>query len=140
MAVARIPVAAFAEADVRSLVTVRGKELSRSSTVGDARALLRRHGVLLVPLLDEGGRYLGAVTEDALPATARDDEPVLPFAGEAPSVGASSPLREAVAVLEETGRSRLVVLDDEGVGYVGLLCLRSDRATLCVDAECLADG
>jgi len=30
------------------------------------------------------------------------------------------------------------VLADDGVTYVGLLCLRSDGVHLCVDAECHA--
>ena len=36
------------------------------------------------------------------------------------------------------GGRRLVVVGDDGTTYVGLVCLTSDRAHLCIDAECHA--
>ena len=42
----------------------------------------------------------------------------------------------ALALLDADGGRRLIVLGDDGVSYVGVLCLRRDRTHLCVDAEC----
>lgn len=43
---------------------------------------------------------------------------------------------EALAALDAEGSTRLVVPDDDGTTHVGLVCLRSDRAHLCIEAEC----
>ena len=42
-------------------------------------------------------------------------------------------------MLDAHGPTRLVVLDVDRTTYVGIVCLRSDRERLCVDAECHAD-
>lgn len=118
-------------------VTARGKELTRDATVGEARRLLASRSVQLAPLLD-GHAYVGALTQDDLPAEARDDEPARPYARRrAPEASASTPLAEALARLDGTSR-RVVVLADDGSTYHGLLCLSSDGRFLCVDAECHA--
>jgi CBS domain-containing protein len=124
---------------VGELVTVRGKELDTGATVGDARALFGSASVRLIPVLDAGGAYVGAVLRDALPAGAHDAEPIRGHAGgRPPTATASTPLAEALALLADGGGTRLVVLEDDRVRYRGLLCLRSDRRSLCVDAECHA--
>jgi len=53
----------MADRPVRSVITVRGKELAADATVGDARTLFASSSVQLIPVLD-GTTYLGAVSRD----------------------------------------------------------------------------
>ena len=121
---------------ISAAITTRGKELSATATVGDARVLLDNGSVQVVPVLS-GARYLGAVSRDVLGA---ELDPGTPVAGLAsplvPTALASSPATDAFAELDRAGATRLVVLDDDGVTYRGLVCLTSDRGRACVDAEC----
>lgn len=125
---------------VSAAVTKRGKELSAAATVGDARALFDNGSVQVVPVLS-GATYVGAVSRDVLAA---DLDPATPVAGLAsplvPTALASSPGADAFAELDRAGATRLVVLDDDGVTYRGLVCLTSDRERACVDAECHTPG
>jgi hypothetical protein len=128
--------AELASLPISVAVTARGKELSATSTVGDARALFSNGSVKIVPVLS-GGAYVGALRRDALPEDLEPGAPVLPLAADdVPTARASTPSAEALAVLDRSGASRLVVLDDDGTTYRGLVCLRRDRTSVCVDAEC----
>jgi CBS domain-containing protein len=116
-------------------VTVRGKELPVDATVAAARALFASSSVQLVPLLD-GAAYAGSVTRDDI-ADAADVDPIAPYATtKPPTATASTPIGEAVAILNADGGYRLVVLGDDQTTYVGLVCLHRDRTKLCIDAEC----
>jgi regulator of cell morphogenesis and NO signaling len=138
MSIAHLSTADLADHLVGAAITVRGKELAADASVADARALFASSSVQLVPVLD-GDAYLGAVLRDDLPPDAGDREPIAGHASRrAPTATASTPLREALAALDEDGGRRLVVLADDGTTYLGLVCLRSDRRHLCVDAECRA--
>jgi CBS domain-containing protein len=119
------------------VITVRGKELAVDATVADARALFASGSVQLIPVLD-GGAYTGAVTRDDL-ADAGDADRISEHARSRPPVTtASTRLTDALAVLNDDGGRRLVVLGDDGTTYVGLVCLHRDRQRLCIDAECHA--
>jgi CBS domain-containing protein len=121
------------------VITVRGKELAADATVAAARALFASGSVQLIPLLD-GDAYVGAVTRDDL-AGADDAERISAHAGGRPPITtASTPLADALAVLNDDGGRRLVVLGDDRTTYVGLICLHRDRVRLCIDAECHAAG
>jgi predicted transcriptional regulator len=127
----------LADRTAGQVVTMRGKELAADATVGDGRALLGSSSVRLIPVLD-GTVYVGSFTRDDLDGAA-DDEPIAAYAKrEAPTVTASTPLPDALTVFEPDGGRRVVVLGDDGVSYVGLLCLSRDRQSLCIDAECHA--
>ena len=126
----------LADLPVSAAVTTRGKELSATATVGDARALFANGSVHVVPVL-AGTAYVGAVTRDALVRDLDAGASVLPLATHAvPTASAPTPSAEAFAALDRSGATRLVVLDEDGVTYRGLVCLRSDRERVCVDAEC----
>lgn len=115
----------------------RGRELRVSSTAEEARALLENPSVTVVPVLDED-RYLGAVDSSALDTVA-DDTPLGPIARPLlPTAVATESAETAFARADEVGALRLVVLDEDGSTYRGLVCLRSDGVRLCVDAECHA--
>jgi predicted transcriptional regulator len=120
------------------VITVRGKELAATATVGDARRLFGSSSVQIVPVLD-GDAYVGAVTREHV-EEAGDSEPITEHAmrDAAPMVRASTPLVEALDALGDEGGRRIVVLGDDGSTYVGLVCLNRDRRRLCIDAECHA--
>jgi len=120
-----------------SAIAVCGKELQVESTVGAALRLLARRTVKVVPVLS-GRRYVGVVDRDTL-AEARDDVRVGVLARDiVPTATAATLAHEALHTLDARGGTRLVVLDEDEATYVGLVCLRGDRSSLCVDVEYLA--
>jgi CBS domain-containing protein len=124
----------LAERPIAETITTRGRELSADDTVATARRLFANRNVRVLPVL-EGTTYLGSVERGSIDGVS-DQAPVLLFAaGVVPTALATTPAAEALAELDRTGATRLVVLDGDGAGYVGLVCLRSDRERLCVDAE-----
>ena len=123
---------------VSAAVTARGKELSATETVADARRLFTHHSVQVLPVLD-GKAYLGVVRRDAIGDDLPPETPVVALASRSlPTAIAGTRAAEALAELDRTGATRLVVLDGDGA-YRGLVCLRSDRERVCVDAECHDD-
>ncbi len=130
----------LADRPVGTVVMARGKELRTTDTVGAARAIFRRGETLVLPVLEDD-RYLGSVTRALLEVDAPDDAPIASIATDAvPVAGAGTSTREALAILDADGGQRLVVLADDQSTYVGIVCLRTDRVRLCVDARCLEDG
>lgn len=121
---------------IAQAVTSRGRVLDRTHTAKDARSLLANPSVTVIPVLDEGS-YLGAVDASALGSDVPDS---MPLAGLArpliPTATASEPAEDAIVRLDRHGALRLVVLDDDARTYRGIVCLRSDRERICVDAEC----
>ena len=114
-------------------LAVRDKELQLGDTVGAARRLLARRAVKVVPIL-VGQRYVGAVDRDVLAGTSDDDVSMQELARDLlPVVTAATPALDALATLDAHGGTRLVVLDEDEMTYVGLVCLRGDRHRLCVD-------
>ena len=128
----------LADRPLADVITGRGKELPVGATVAAARALFRSDSVQLIPLLDDGGAYVASVTREAI-AAAGDEDALAPLAtADVPTATASTLLRDGLAALGAQGGQRLVVLGDDGLSYVGLVCVRSDGTRLCVDAECHA--
>lgn len=117
-------------------IAVTGKELSLEETAGSARALLARRAVKAVPVLD-GRRYVGAVDRNALERAPGDGTPLRDLVADVlPVAAASTPAAAALEELDADGGTRLVVLSDDDLEtYVGIVCLRGDRARLCIDAE-----
>lgn len=126
----------LASSTVSAAITTRGKELSAADTVADARRLFVHRSVQVIPVLDEGA-YVGAVGRDAISDDLSPETPLVAIASRnLPTALVGSPAPYAFELLERHGATRLVVLDDDGVTYRGLVCLRSDRERVCVDAEC----
>lgn len=118
------------------IITVRGRELRVDASVAEARRIFVSASVQVVPLLDDAGRYRAALARDALTSALDDHAPVLPLAGTFLPVAESElDAEEGLQHMDETLATRLVVVDRDR-RYVGLVCLRSDRARLCVDADC----
>ncbi len=128
---------ALAGVAIGAVVTVRGRELAVDASVADARRAFASESVQVVPLLDRDGRYRGAVAREQIGPTLGDEEPVLPLAsrGLLPVADVAEDAEEALQRMDRTGALRLVVVGPAAT-YVGLVCLRSDRRRLCVDAEC----
>ncbi len=123
----------FSGCTIADAITSRGKELTLGDTVEAARRLFDNPAVQVAPVLD-GQSYVGSIPRGAI----GDDTPagasIGPFVSTlVPTATAGTPAEKALAALDDDGSTRLVVLDDDG-GYVGLVCLRSDRVRLCVDA------
>lgn len=123
-------------ATLGEIVTVRGRELGVDASVAEARRVFASASVQVVPLLDAAGRYRAALARDAVTSALDADAPVLRLAGvRLPVVEAELDAEEGLRRMDETLANRLVVVDRDR-RYVGLVCLRSDRARLCVDADC----
>lgn len=120
---------------VREIVAPRGKELRIGDMVSTARVLLARSQVQTVPLLD-GTRYVGAIDRRLLGSREPGELPLSSVQGVVlPVVAADTSATDALALLDADGGRRLVVVEADGETYVGMVCLRSDRVRLCVDAE-----
>lgn len=130
----------LASLPVSAAVTTRGKLLAATDTVAKARGLFANGSVRVLPVLD-GTAYVGAVERDSLPDDLAPETAVAAIASRALQTAlAGTPSGQALAELDRTGATRLVVLEDDGVTYRGLVCLRSDRLRVCVDAECHAEN
>jgi CBS-domain-containing membrane protein len=122
---------------IADVIAPRGKELWTTDTVAAARRLLAKQAVQVVPVLD-GSAYVGAVDRAAVGDDVPADTPVVAVASRfPPTATASTPAADALAVLDDAGAKRLVVLADDDATYVGLVCIRGDRRRLCVDARTL---
>jgi regulator of cell morphogenesis and NO signaling len=125
---------------IADAATSRGKELGVRDEVSSARRLFENPSVQVIPVLD-GGRYVGAVDPDTVRPGIADRQQLGALARAiVPTCLAGTPASVALEALDEAGGQRLVVLGDDGESYVGLVCLRSDRVHLCVDAATTARG
>jgi CBS domain-containing protein len=128
----------LAGVSIADAVTARGKELTVGDAAATARRLFENPSVQVIPVLD-GGRYVGAVDRAAVHSGTSDAATLGSLARNMlPVCRAGTPAPVALDLLDECGANRLVVLDDHDESYVGLICVRSDRERLCVDAECHA--
>ncbi|WP_345267816.1 CBS domain-containing protein [Nocardioides nanhaiensis] len=110
------------------------KVSGRSTTVGEARALLARAKVHNALVVDDVGRLLAVVEPADLEG--RDDAERAVDAGALTSrtVHPDDELDDRWSQLRVQGRRRLAVVDDGGV-LVGLLCLKRHGAGFCTDAD-----
>lgn len=120
---------------IGEVITRRGKELRADDTVSAARQLFANESVRVVPVID-GSSYVGAVDRDTIAGAATSATMGSVASALVPTATAATPTADALADLDRHGTRRLVVLDDDGVTYVGLVCVRSDGEQLCIDAEC----
>jgi CBS domain-containing protein len=113
---------------VRDVMVERPKTLPADASVADLRAQFANPRVQAALLADDGC-FAGTVAPWELPETADDAEPARAYARvDVPTLPPDATMAEALALLDERGDHRLVVLDGEGEGatLAGLLCL--DRA------------
>jgi CBS-domain-containing membrane protein len=116
---------------VAEALAVHGKTLGPDDTAATARALLARHPVRVLPVVD-GAAYVGAVDAATL-AGVGDDDPVGPLATAlVPARADCRTTDDAFAALDAAAATRLVVLAPDGSTYRGIVCLRGDRERLCI--------
>jgi regulator of cell morphogenesis and NO signaling len=118
---------------VREAITNRGKALSVLDTVAAARRLFENPSVRVVPVL-EGTRYAGAIARTTVRGVPGNVGLGTLAADLLTTATADTLTQEALGLLDASDSTRLVVLDTDGSTYSGLVCLRSDRETLCVGA------
>lgn len=121
---------------IGEVITVRGRELGSDALVRDARDAFAGASIQVLPVLDAGGRYRGAIPRATVVEELDDDGLALPLAGDIlPVAPTDLDAEQALRLMDETQATRLVVVGPDDL-YVGLVCLRTDRLRLCVDAEC----
>ena len=114
---------------VRDVMVHRPKTLPADATVADLRRQFENPRVQTA-LLADGGRFAGAIAPSELPETADDSEPARAYARlDVPTLTPDATMAEALALLDERGDFRLVVL--EGGALAGLLCLDRRGTTFC---------
>jgi CBS domain-containing protein len=114
---------------VRDVMVHRPKTLPVDATVGDLRRQFENPRVQTA-LLAQDGRFAGAIAPSELPETADAAEPARAYArADVPTLAPDATMAEALALLEERGDFRLVVI--EGGTLAGLLCLDKRGTTFC---------
>jgi CBS domain-containing protein len=118
---------------VRDVMVRRPKTLPVDATVGDLRRQFENPRVQTALLADDG-RFAGAIAPSELPDSAGAAEPARAYARtDIPTLAPDATMAEAMALLDERGDFRLVVLDGDGDGatLAGLLCLDRRGTTFC---------
>jgi CBS domain-containing protein len=116
---------------VRDVMVHRPKTLPADATVGDLRRQFENPRVQTA-LLADGGRFVGAIAPSELPDSADAAEPARAYArADVPTLAPDATMAEALALLDERGDFRLVVLDGDDATLAGLLCLDRRGTTFC---------
>ena len=118
---------------VRDVMVHRPKTLPADATVADLRRQFENPRVQAA-LLADGGRFAGAISPSELPDSAGAAEPARAYARvDVPTLAPDATMAEAMALLDERGDFRLVVLEGEGddATLAGLLCLDRRGTTFC---------
>ena len=114
---------------VRDVMVHRPKTLPVDATVADLRRQFENPRVQAALLADDG-RFAGAISPSELPADAPDDGAARDYArADVPTLPPDATMAEALALLDERGDFRLVVV--EGGTLAGLLCLDKRGTTFC---------
>lgn len=128
--------ASLANLPIAAALNASGRTLGVGDTAAAARKAFENDSVRVIPVLEDG-RYVGAVDRSLVGPAVPDDVPVGEIARHLlPTVPASLRAGDAFGLADGWSTLRLVVLDEDGATYRGIVCLRSDRERLCVHAEC----
>lgn len=118
---------------VGEVMISRPKTIPGDALVADARRVFENPSVRTVLLAADDGAFRGAVERDALPASARDDEPAAGYADTDPVTATPDmPIPEAIKLLDGQAEPRLIVLDEDGATLRGLLCFNRGSSEFCV--------
>jgi CBS domain-containing protein len=119
---------------VSDAMVARPKTMSASATIGDLRRTFDNPHVISALLVD-GPSFAGIVNRSALAGLGTDmgdDTPARDLADtDVVTVRPSTPLADAVAILDADESRRLVVVADDGTTLAGLLCLDQSRTGFC---------
>jgi CBS domain-containing protein len=101
--------------------------------VGQVRRVFERPSQRLVLLVD-GPAFRGAIDRAAVDPGAPDSTPAESVATcEVPMVTPTTPIADALELLERSREPRLVVLDADGTTLRGLLCFSRGSASFCLE-------
>ena len=108
------------------------KTVSADALVADVRRMFERASVRSVLLVD-GDRFAGVIERDGLPGDASDDAPARAYAAtDVVTATPSTPMRDAVTLIDAREEPRLIVLDEDGVTLRGLLCANTTGTGFCI--------
>jgi CBS domain-containing protein len=114
---------------VRDVMVHRPKTLPADATVADLRRQFQNPRVQTALLADDG-RFAGAIAPSELPDDAPDAELARTYARvDIPTLAPDASMADALALLDERGDFRVVVV--EGETLAGLLCLDRRGTTFC---------
>jgi predicted transcriptional regulator len=127
-----------ADLRVADVMVRRPKTLPADASVAELREHFTNPRVRTALLADEG-RFEGAVAPEELPETADASEPARAYARrDVPAVGPDATMAEALAQMDSREDHRLIVLGDDGVTIIGLLCLDRSGGSFCIDGTAQA--
>jgi CBS domain-containing protein len=128
----RIPREEALPLTVGEVMIARPKTFASAVQLGEVRQAFEQSSQRVV-LLADGPTFQGAVDRNALDPRAPDTAPAATFARrDVTTVTPSTPLADAVEVLDRNREPRLVVLDEDGHTLRGLLCFNESSASFCV--------
>jgi len=117
---------------VGEVMISRPKTQPADTLVGDVRRAFEQPSVRTVLLADDGV-FRGAIEREHVPADAADGEPAINYADTEPVTATpTTPIPEAIKLLEDQAEPRLIVLDEDGATLVGLLCFNRGSDEFCV--------
>jgi CBS domain-containing protein len=118
---------------VGEVMIPRPKTMNADAPVADVRRAFEHPSVRTVLLASDDGAFRGAIDRDAVPATARDDEPAAAYADTEPVTATPDmPIPDAIKLLDDQTEPRLIVLDEDGATLRGLLCFNRGSSEFCV--------
>jgi CBS domain-containing protein len=118
---------------VTDVMLTRPKTMPSTATVGDVREFFGNPHVMTALLVDDGA-FRGAIDRGSLPVEADDDVDALGYvAADTPTISPDAGVVDALAALGGLESRRLVVLDGDGVGLLGLVCLNATGTRFCRD-------
>jgi CBS domain-containing protein len=127
----KIAVGDAADQAVGDVMIKRPKTLPVDATVEDVRTLFE-NGSVQTGLLVDDGRFRAAIERPNLPDSAPGDAKAIDFAfTPTAKVQPTTPMREAIALLDAESTRRLVVVDEDGETLRGLVALNSSRSGFC---------
>jgi CBS domain-containing protein len=108
------------------------KTLPVDARVFDVRAAFERPTVRTV-LLADGERFAGAIERDGLPTSAPADALARDYVEVEPlTVTPEVPMSDAINLLADRDEPRLIVLGEDGMTLLGLLCANAGATGFCV--------
>ena len=116
---------------VREVMLARPRTLPAGATVADLRRLFANPRIETALLVDRS-LFVGVVDRDRLDEAQADDLPATSLARrERVTISADATVDDAMALMDEDGGRRLVVVGNDGATVEGLLCLNTRRTGFC---------
>lgn len=131
----KVAVGDAADQAVADVMIKRPKTLPVDATVADVRRLFENESVQTGLLVHEG-RFRAAIERPNVPDSTPDEAPAIGFAvTPIAAVHPTTPMSDAIALLNADSARRLVVVDEDGETLRGLVALNSARSGFCGGGE-----